>query len=66
GPRGAAVHWAAHNIGIVMMVAGLFTTLTRGAGLWTALIPLGGTVIILATLWLAVTIWPLLGRRRGG
>jgi hypothetical protein len=60
--RGPYLHWVAHNIGALTMVTGLFLTIQWGPASWTALIPAGGAIVILATLWLAVTLWPRLGR----
>ncbi len=56
----AAIHWAGHNAGVVLMVVGLFLTMRHGAGPLTVLIPIGGTLVVLATLWLAWMLWPRL------
>jgi hypothetical protein len=60
--RGPRIHWVAHNLGTATMVTGLFLTIRIGPAGWTALIPAGGAIVILATLWLVVTLWPKLGR----
>ncbi len=59
--RGATIHWVAHNFGAATMTVGLFLTL-RGVEGYTFMIPIGGAVVVLATLWLAVSLWPKLGR----
>jgi hypothetical protein len=57
-PRLAPVHWAVHNVGVATMVAGLYLTLKgRDMG---AMIAGGGFVVVLATLALAVMLWPRL------
>jgi len=61
--RGATVHWVVHNLGVATMAAGLFMTIRHGPSAWTALIPLGGGAIVLATIWLALMLWGKLGRR---
>lgn len=58
--RGPALHWAAHNLGVATMVLGLYLTMTgRAVG---PMIPLGGAAVVLATIWLAATMWGRLGR----
>ena len=59
-PRGARIHWAAHNLGALSMVIGLYMTMRFGESGWTAMIPAGGIVVVLATLWLAAMLWPRL------
>lgn len=64
GPtRGPKLHWVAHNVGVVTMVAALFLVLKTGDDSIGAVIGMGGLVVILATLWLAVRMWPRLGGR---
>lgn len=63
GSRGPSFHWAIHNLGVATMVTGLFMTVRHGPNWWTGLIPLGGLVLILGTLWLALMLWPRLRRR---
>lgn len=60
GGRGPMLHWAAHNLGVAAMVAGLLLTMTGRPA--APMIPLGGAVVVLATLWLAATTWGRLGR----
>ena len=54
-PRFAPAHWAVHNVGVATMVVSLFLTL-KGVHA-SPFIALGGFVVILATLWLALTLW---------
>ena len=63
GSRWPPLHWAAHNLGVAAMATGLFLTIRNGPSWWTAMIPLGGLVLILATLWLAAMLWPRLRAR---
>lgn len=58
--RGPVLHWAAHNLGVATMVAGLYLVV-NGAPVGP-LIALGGAVVVLATVWLAATMWGRLGR----
>jgi hypothetical protein len=62
-PRLAPVHWAAHNLGLATMVAGLYMIQRTGDHGYGPVIAMGGSIVILGTLWLAVTLWPRLGRR---
>ena len=64
GGRGPVVHWVAHNLGLATMVTGMFLTARHGPAAWTMLIPLGGIVVVIATLWLAWRFWGRLGVRR--
>lgn len=61
-PKLAPAHWAVHNLGVATMVVSLFLAI-RGNEDAAKFIPLGGATVILATLWLVVTLWPRLGRR---
>ena len=63
GGRGPSIHWAAHNLGVGLMASGMFMTVQFGESGWTALIPAGGSLIVLATLWLAARLWGRLGAR---
>ncbi len=63
GGRWAAIHWAAHNLGVATMATGLYLTIRSGPSALTALIPAGGAVVILGTLWLTLTLWPRLKAR---
>ena len=61
--RGAITHWVAHNLGVATMVTGMFLTARHGPAAWTMLIPLGGIVVVVATIWLAWQFWPKLSGR---
>jgi hypothetical protein len=61
--RGPVVHWVAHNLGVATMATGLFLTIRHGPSALTALIPLGGATVLLATIWLALMLWPKLRAR---
>jgi hypothetical protein len=63
GALAPKLHWAAYNLGVATMTGALFMELkTPGSG-WGALIPLGGLIIILATLWLTIMTWARLSPR---
>ena len=58
------LHWALHNIGVVVMTGALFMELRGpGEGPWGAFIPLGGLLVFLAAMWLTIMLWPRLGAR---
>ena len=57
-PKLGTGHWAIHNLGVVTMVVSLFLTL-RGTDMGP-FIALGGLIVILGTLWLALALWPRL------
>ncbi|HEX9933526.1 MAG TPA: hypothetical protein VGB08_11850 [Allosphingosinicella sp.] len=57
-PKLGTAHWAIHNLGVATMVVSLFLTLQgRDMGPFIAL---GGLIVILGTLWLALALWPRL------
>lgn len=62
--RGPRVHWVTHNIGVVIMVTSLFLELKTGDPSIGKFIGMGGAVIILSTLYLAIMIWPRLAAQR--
>jgi hypothetical protein len=62
--RSAIIHWVAHNLGVATMVTGMFMTARVGPDVWTLLIPLGGIVVVVATIWLALMFWPRLSGGR--
>ncbi|MGQ0559461.1 MAG: hypothetical protein ACT4OE_07745 [Sphingosinicella sp.] len=59
----ARAHWAMHNLGLVMMVAGLVLTIRNGESSLTILIPLGGTIVFVGLVWIATLLWPRLASR---
>jgi len=62
-PRGAKLHWAAHNLGALGMVSGLYLVVRTGNEAFGAMIGLSGLLILLATLWLVGTMWGRLAAR---
>jgi hypothetical protein len=62
-PRGARVHWAVHNLGVIGMATAMFLVMKTGDGRWGAMIGMSGLLVALATLWLTVTYWPRLAAR---
>ena len=66
GPDGAKaplLHWAAHNIGLVVMGGALFMFLRSGEQSWEPIIAIGGAIIVLAAIWLTAMMWPRLSTR---
>lgn len=61
--RRAQVHWAIHNLGMIVQVSGLWMVIRTGDEAYGRMIALGGLTILLATLWLAAMLWRRLGRR---
>ena len=59
----ARIHWALHNLGMIVQVTGLWMVIRTGDESYGMMIGLGGLVIILAALWLVSMLWPRLGRR---
>lgn len=59
--RGPVLHWAGHNLGVATMVVGLYLTMSGND--MAGMIAAGGAAVVLATFWLAITMWPRLGRR---
>jgi hypothetical protein len=62
-PRGARLHWAAHNLGALGMVSGLYLVIRTGNEAFGALIGVSGLLILLATLWLVAVLWGRLAAR---
>ena len=63
-PKRARGHWFTHNLGAAVMVVALFLTIRSGGDERVAIfIPLGGLIVILSALWLAVMLWPRLRAR---
>jgi len=62
-PRGARLHWAAHNLGALGMASALYLVVRTGNEAFGAQIGLSGLLILLATLWLIATMWGRLAPR---
>jgi hypothetical protein len=62
GSKSPMLHWAVHNIGVAVMTGALFMELSHPGGPWGGIIPIGGLIIILGAIWLAVMVWSRLGR----
>lgn len=63
-PKRAKGHWFTHNLGTATMVVALFLTIRSGGDERIAIfIPIGGLIVILGAVWLAVMLWPRLGPR---
>lgn len=60
-PKRARAHWFVHNLGAATMVVALFLTIRSGGDeRLGAFIPIGGVMVILGAVWLAVMLWPRL------
>jgi hypothetical protein len=59
----ARIHWALHNLGLLVQVSGLWMVIKTSNESYGLVIALGGATIIAATLWLIASIWPLLRPR---
>src|ERR1043166_7674707 len=62
-PRGARLHWAAHNLGALGMVTGLYLVIRTGNETFGMQIGVSGLLILLATLWLVAVFWGRLAPR---
>ena len=56
----ARLHWAVHNLGMIVQVTGLWMVIRTGNGFYGMVIAIGGLTIILATLFLIYLLWPRL------
>ena len=56
----ARLHWAAHNLGMIVQVSSLWLVIRTGNPAFGSLIAVGGLILILATLWLISMLWPRL------
>ncbi|HEX5182827.1 MAG TPA: hypothetical protein VFW19_06710 [Allosphingosinicella sp.] len=63
GAKAPFLHWAAHNIGLVVMGGALYFWLRTSDPRWEAIIPIGGTIIVLSAIWLVAMMWPRLSAR---
>jgi hypothetical protein len=64
GARLAKSHWAVHNLGVALMTGALAVAIGGGRSEFSALIPVGATLVVLSAYWMAVMMWPRLGRPR--
>ena len=62
----ARLHWAIHNVGLLVQVTSLFLVIRTGQSVFGMLIGIGGLTIILATLFFVAIIWPRLRARPDG
>ena len=62
----ARLHWAVHNVGLLVQVTSLFLVIRTGEGFYGMFIGMGGLTIILATLFFVAIIWPRLRARPHG
>lgn len=63
-PKRAPAHWFVHNLGAAIMVVALFLTIRSGGDeSFGMFIPIGGAMVILGAVWLAVMLWPRLKAR---
>lgn len=58
--RRARLHWAAHNLGMIVQVSSLWLVIRTGNPVFGMSIAVGGAIIILATVWVAAMLWPRL------
>lgn len=58
------LHWAAHNLGLIVMGFGLYMLARTGDDAhWGPIIAIGGAIIVLATIWLTIMMWARLAAR---
>jgi hypothetical protein len=55
--RPGAAHWALHNLGLIIHALCLWLVIKTGNGIFGKLIGVGGLILILANLWLALLLW---------
>lgn len=55
------LHWAAHNLGLVVQVSSLWLVIRTGNGIFGMFIALGGLILIVSTLLFAAMVWRRLG-----
>jgi len=63
GSRAPFLHWATHNIGLIVMGGSLYMFLRTANPAWEPFIAIGGAVIVVAALWLIAMVWPRLAVR---
>jgi len=59
----ARLHWAIHNVGLLVQVTSLWLVIRTGQGELGMLIGAGGLTVIMGTLFFAAIIWPRLRAR---
>lgn len=55
--RRGRIHWAAHNLGLVVQVSSLWLVITTGNGIFGMFIALGGLILIVSTLLFGAMVW---------
>jgi hypothetical protein len=60
GARAPRLHWAAHNLGLVVMGGSLCMWLRTADAGWEPFIAVGGAIIVVAAIWLTAMMWPRL------
>ena len=60
------IHWALHNLGLVVHATSLWLIIQTGDEKYGMFIGLGGLILILANLLLAITFWRRLAANMGG
>ncbi len=63
GAKGPGIHWAAHNIGLIVMGGSLYMFLRTANPQWEPFIAIGGAIIVLAAVALTAMVWPRLAVR---
>jgi hypothetical protein len=63
GAKGPRVHWAGHNLGLILFGGSLYMFLRTADARWEPFIAIGGAVIIVAAISLTVMAWPRLSAR---
>ena len=61
--KGPKAHCAAHNLGVATMATALFLTIKYGGGPISALIGIGGLIVVVSAISMAISLWPRLGLR---
>ncbi|HEY1605457.1 MAG TPA: hypothetical protein VGF77_07635 [Allosphingosinicella sp.] len=63
GAQAPRLHWAAHNIGLIVMGGALYLWLRTADTKWEPMIAIGGAIIVLSAIWLTAMLWPRLSAR---
>jgi hypothetical protein len=56
------VHWAAHNLGLIVQVSSLWMIMRTGNDMYGMFIGIGGLILILSTLGFAAMVWKRLAQ----